>query len=65
MSNKNTRGLASVVIPCWNQLDFTRQCIRALKTHTRPPWELIVIDNGSTDHTDSTWPACRMVRPCR
>ena len=51
MNTKNTRGLTSVIIPCWNQLEFTRQCIRALKTHTRPPWELIVIDNGSTDHT--------------
>ena len=51
MNTKNTRGLASIIIPCWNQLEFTRQCIRALKSHTRPPWELIVIDNGSTDHT--------------
>src|SRR5580658_1228965 len=44
-------GLASIIIPCWNQLDFTRQCVRALLRHTRPPWELIVINNGSTDGT--------------
>ena len=37
---------------CWNQLEFTRQCIAALRKHTRQPWELIAIDNGSTDHTD-------------
>ena len=53
MNTKNTRGLASIIVPCWNQLEFTRQCIAALKSHTRPPWELIVIDNGSTDHTDA------------
>ena len=41
----------SIIVPCWNQLEFTRQCIAALKGHTRPPWELIVIDNGSTDGT--------------
>ena len=44
-------GLASVIIPCWNQLEFTRQCIAALSRHTRAPWELILIDNGSTDGT--------------
>jgi GT2 family glycosyltransferase len=44
-------GMASIIIPCWNQLEFTRQCITALRRHTRPPWELIVIDNGSTDGT--------------
>ena len=44
-------GLASVIIPCWNQLEFTRQCILALMRCTRPPWELILIDNGSTDGT--------------
>ena len=44
-------GLTSIIVPCWNQLEFTRQCFAALKSHTRPPWELIVIDNGSTDGT--------------
>jgi glycosyltransferase involved in cell wall biosynthesis len=44
-------SLASIIIPCWNQLEFTRQCIAALARHTRAPWELIVIDNGSTDGT--------------
>jgi glycosyltransferase involved in cell wall biosynthesis len=42
---------ASIIIPCWNQLEFTRQCVRALLRHTRPSWELILIDNGSTDGT--------------
>jgi O-antigen biosynthesis protein len=40
------RGLASIIVPCWNQLEFTRQGIAALKSYTRPPWELIVINNG-------------------
>jgi GT2 family glycosyltransferase len=51
MNATSVAGLASIVIPCWNQLEFTRQCIAALVRHTRPPWELIVIDNGSTDGT--------------
>ena len=51
MSANSIPGLTSIIVPCWNQLEFTRQCIAALKNHTRPPWELIVIDNGSTDGT--------------
>jgi glycosyltransferase involved in cell wall biosynthesis len=51
MSHNAVGGLASIIIPCWNQIEFTRQCITALKHHTRQPWELIVIDNGSTDGT--------------
>jgi GT2 family glycosyltransferase len=45
------RGLASVIVPCWNQREFTRHCLFALFRHSTPPWELIVIDNGSTDGT--------------
>jgi glycosyltransferase involved in cell wall biosynthesis len=44
-------GLTSIIIPCWSQLEFTQQCLASLKEHTRPAWELIVIDNGSTDGT--------------
>ncbi len=43
--------LASIIVPCWNQLEFTRQCIAALMRCTRSPWELIVVNNGSTDGT--------------
>jgi glycosyltransferase involved in cell wall biosynthesis len=49
-SNART-GLTSIIIPCWNQREITRYCIAALKRHTRRPWELIVVDNGSTDGT--------------
>jgi glycosyltransferase involved in cell wall biosynthesis len=51
MSSSTIRGLSSIIVPCWNQLEFTQQCLAALKEHTRPSWELIVIDNGSTDGT--------------
>ena len=58
-------GLASVIIPCWNQLEFTRQCIAALMRHTRAAWELILIDNGSTDGTKDYLAGVRMRRPSR
>jgi glycosyltransferase involved in cell wall biosynthesis len=51
MSSSTIRGLTSIIVPTWNQLEFTQQCLAALKEHTRPSWELTVIDNGSTDGT--------------
>ena len=51
MNTNAASGFASIIIPCWSQLEFTRQCIAVLNRHTRRPWELIVIDNGSTDGT--------------
>ena len=43
--------LVSVIVPCSNRLDFTRGCVTSLVRHTRPPWELIFIDDGSRDGT--------------
>jgi GT2 family glycosyltransferase/predicted Zn-dependent protease len=43
--------LASVLILCHNQLEYTRLCLESLLRHTRPPYELVLVDNGSTDAT--------------
>lgn len=51
MNAPDVAGLASVIVPCWNQLEFTRKCINASFRKTTPSWELIVVDNGSTDGT--------------
>jgi glycosyltransferase involved in cell wall biosynthesis len=50
-TNGKPASLASVIVPCFDRLDLTRHCVAALMQHTRPPWELIVVDNGSTDGT--------------
>ena len=44
-------GLVSVVVPCRGQIGFTRECVQALVRHTTAPWEMIVVDDGSTDGT--------------
>jgi len=41
--------LVSIIIPAHNQLEYTRQCLETLRTNTRTPYQLILIDNGSTD----------------
>ena len=51
MSENSVSGLASIIIPCWNQLEFTRKCVAALMRQTGGNWELVVVDNGSNDGT--------------
>jgi len=51
MKVTNRSSFASVIIPCFNQRAFTQFCIQSLFRHTRTHWELILIDNGSSDDT--------------
>ncbi len=44
-------GLTSIVIVTHNQLEYTRQCLDSVRRLTDEPYELIVVDNGSTDGT--------------
>ncbi|WP_298868601.1 glycosyltransferase [uncultured Gimesia sp.] len=44
-------GLTSIIIVTHNQLPYTQQCIDSLRMRTDEPYELILIDNASTDGT--------------
>lgn len=41
----------SIVIPTYNQLNMLRQCIKSITENTNSPYEIIVVDNASTDGT--------------
>jgi GT2 family glycosyltransferase len=41
----------SIVIPSYNQVDYLVRCIESIESHTTEPYEIIVVDNGSTDGT--------------
>lgn len=41
----------SAVIPTWNRADLLRSAIGHLRAQTRPPEQILVIDNGSTDQS--------------
>lgn len=62
-SASRSRGLTSVIVPCSGQLAFTQQSVASLASHTRGPWELIAVDNGSTDGTAAYLAGVRDVAP--
>ncbi len=41
----------SVVIPALNEEEFIEDTLKSLKAQTKPPAEIIIMDNGSTDRT--------------
>jgi O-antigen biosynthesis protein len=51
LSIASPSGLASILVPCCGQLEFTKLCVPSLLAHTRQPFELIFLDIGSLDGT--------------
>ena len=45
-----TNGVSIVIATC-NLLGFTRLCIDYIRKNTIIPYELVIVDNGSTDGT--------------
>ncbi|MEX2121003.1 MAG: glycosyltransferase [Pirellulales bacterium] len=44
-------GLTSIVMVTRDALAYTRQCVESIRAYTDEPYELIAVDNGSTDGT--------------
>ena len=56
-------GLASIIIPGCKPLELIRRCIAALMRYTRRPWELIVVNDGSSDETSAYLESVRDAAP--
>lgn len=41
----------SVIIPCYNYAEFVLEALESVRTQTLYPLDLIVVDDGSTDHS--------------
>ena len=58
--------LLSVVIPTWNRVDDLLRTLEVLSTHEGPSFEVIVVDNASTDGTAervrALFPDVRLIR---
>jgi GT2 family glycosyltransferase/glycosyltransferase involved in cell wall biosynthesis len=58
----------SVLVVVYNQAELTLRCLQALHEHATMPIEVVIVDNGSTDHTSvllSRVPGAHIIRPGR
>jgi len=51
-------SLVSVVIPCYNDARFLPRALKSVFTQTHREWEILLVDDGSTDDTPRIAAAC-------
>lgn len=50
---RGRQGLLSILVPVYNQWALTKACIEAIRRNTSGDYEIVVVDNGSSDATGS------------
>jgi glycosyltransferase involved in cell wall biosynthesis len=66
ISSTESASTVSLIIPCYNGAHFLAQTLESAVSQSRPPLEVIVIDDGSTDDSaaiaERTGPPVRVIR---
>lgn len=51
MNQTNNKILVSIITPCYNAASYIRQAIQSVQNQTLADWEMIIVDDGSTDNS--------------
>ena len=49
---KKTIVIISIIIACYNAVEYIEDCIQSIKNQTYDNWEIIVCDDASTDNSN-------------
>ena len=49
--SKSSRPLISIVMLTYNALEYTKKCLQSILNFTQYPYEIIFVDNSSSDGT--------------
>lgn len=66
MGTSSTSPLVFIIVLNWNGKDDTLECLRSLEKLDYPNYEIVVVDNGSTDGSEevirSIYPSIRVIQ---
>lgn len=49
---RKNNGLISIITLCYNQIKYTKKCLRSIFKYSTIPYELIIVNNNSNDGTN-------------
>jgi glycosyltransferase involved in cell wall biosynthesis len=52
MFETTTQPLVSIIMPTYNRADYIIESVNSIQNQTYQNWELIIVDDGSTDNTE-------------
>jgi glycosyltransferase involved in cell wall biosynthesis len=60
--NEDSAPLVSIILPCYNEEKYLEDCLKSILAHNYTNFELIIINDGSTDQTENVINATKDIR---